>query len=314
MKKVLYLLVILLILAVGLTGYGSFYLLNYSLKPKNHGQNSEASYEYLFQTYPYMESWIDSLNREQALKDTFILSKEGINLHAYYIQANKPTSKTALLIHGYSGNAIQMLALGYMYSKELEYNIFLPELQYSGLSRGDHIQMGWLDRLDILNWMTVANHIYGDSTQMVVHGISMGGATTMMVSGENVPSYVKCFIEDCGYTSVWDEFKHQLKEQFSLPAFPLMNVASGLCELKYGWNFKEASSLKQIKKCQLPMFFIHGDKDDFVPTSMVYPLYEAKSPPKELWIVPGAAHGVSYRNNTVEYTARVKEFTSKYIY
>lgn len=66
--------------------------------------------------------------------------------------------------------------------------------------------MGWLDRKDVTQWMEVANRIYGDSTSMVVHGISMGAATTMMVSGEPQPDYVKCFVEDCGYTSVWDQF------------------------------------------------------------------------------------------------------------
>lgn len=54
---------------------------------------------------------------------------------------------------------------------------------------------------------------------MAVHGISMGGATTMMVSGEEQQPFVKCFVEDCGYTSVWDEFSHELKSSFFLPPF-----------------------------------------------------------------------------------------------
>lgn len=112
--------------------------------------------------------------------------------------------------------------------------------------------MGWKDRLDVLQWMNITNSIFGDSTQMVVHGISMGGATTMMVSGEEQQPFVKCFVEDCGYTSVWDEFSHELKSSFGLPPFPLMYTTSWLCEKKYGWNFKEASSLKQVAKCQLP--------------------------------------------------------------
>ena len=78
-------------------------------------------------------------------------------------------------------------------------------------------------------------------------------------------------------------------------------------------SFKEASSLKQVEKADLPMFFIHGDKDTYVPTWMVYPLYEAKPDPKELWIVPGAKHAVSYKENKTEYTNRVKNFVDKYI-
>ena len=198
-------------------------------------------------------------------------------------------------------------------SHDLGFNILLPDLYYHGESQGRAIRMGWKDRLDVLQWMEVANGIFGGATRMVVHGISMGAATTMMVSGEEQQPYVKCFVEDCGYTSVWDQFAKELKGQFSLPAFPLLNVASGLCEVKYGWSFREASALKQVAKCDRPMLFIHGDADDYVPTWMVYPLYEAKPGEKELWVVPGAAHALSYRDNRAEYTRRVGEFVGRYI-
>ena len=201
----------------------------------------------------------------------------------------------------------------YLYNKKLDFNILLPDLRDTGLSGGNAIQMGWLDRKDVTQWMEVANRIYGDSTSMVVHGISMGAATTMMVSGEPQPDYVKCFVEDCGYTSVWDQFSKELKEQFGLPQFPLMYTADWLCQLEYGWGFKEASALKQVARCHLPMFFIHGDKDDYVPTWMVYQLYEAKPQPKALWIVPEADHAHSYLFNTEEYTQKVKAFVDKYI-
>ena len=119
-------------------------------------------------------------------------------------------------------------------------------------------------------------------------------ATTMCVSGEQTPRYVKCFVEDCGYTSVWDEFSNEISARFSLPDFPLMYTASWVVKAKYGWGFNEASPLKQVAKCQKPMLFIHGDNDTFVPTWMVYPLYEAKPQPKALWIAP-----VSYTHLTL---------------
>lgn len=152
------------------------------------------------------------------------------------------------------------------------------------------------------------------NTEMVVHGLSMGSATTMMVSGEEetVPSCVKCYIEDCGYTSVWDEFGGELKNQFGLPTFPLMDATSIACKLRYGWSFKEASALKQVEKCRRPMLFIHGDADDFVPTKMVYPLYEAHHGPKDMWIAEGSAHAMAYHDHPEEYVKEVKSFLQKY--
>lgn len=304
---------LLAVAVVALTG-GSFYMLGYSLTPKdNKGKDIPGSYEYMHSKYPFITPWLDSLQTTGALRDTFIINRKGRQLHAMFASAAKPTDKTAVIVHGYTDNAIRMLMIGYLYNNDLNYNILFPDLQDNGLSEGPAIQMGWKDRLDVLNWMNIANDIFGKRTQMVVHGISMGAATTMMVSGEAQQPFVKCFVEDCGYTSVWDEFSFQLKDMFGLPEFPLMYTTSWLCNAKYGWNFQEASSLEQVKKCSLPMFFIHGDADTYVPTRMVYPLYEAKSEPKELWIVPGATHAMSYKDYPQEYTERVKKFVGKYI-
>ena len=180
---------------------------------------------------------------------------------------------------------------------------------------GNDIQMGWKDRLDVMHWIGLAPGMFrtpADSMRLVVHGISMGAATTMCVSGEHTPDYVKCFVEDCGYTSVWDEFAHELKGRFSLPEFPLLYTASWVVRMKYGWSFGEASPLKQVAKCRKPMFFIHGDNDTYVPTAMVYPLYEAKPQPKQLWIAPGSKHALSYRDHKAEYIRKVTEFVSKW--
>ena len=316
MKKVFSCVLVTLLAVILLLLGASLYMLDYALKPEaleTRSRDIPGSYTYLYKDYPELRPWVDSLRTARALQDTLIRSERGERLHAFYVRAAQPTGKTAVIVHGYTDNAVRMLPIGYLYSRQLGCNILLPDLHAHGESEGEAVRMGWLDRLDVLRWMDTANELFGDSTRMVVHGISMGAATTMMVSGETLPAYVKCFVEDCGYTSVWDEFSGELKNQFGLPTFPLLDVTSWLCGLRYNWTFREASALEQVKKCTLPMFFIHGDKDDFVPTWMVHPLYEAKPAPKELWLVPGAAHAVSYKENKVEYTRRVRDFTGKYI-
>ena len=315
-KRILWFVLTLLVLT--LTG-STLYLQWYALEAggNERGKNLETSYAFMYEHYPFLSHWVDSLQRENALRDTFILAEDGVRLHALYLYADTLTAHTAVAVHGYTDNAVRMLHIAYLYNHDLHYNVLLPDLRFAGQSEGDHIQMGWKDRLDVLRWMEVANELFapeGSQTRMVVHGISMGAATTVCVSGEPQPPFVNCFVEDCGYTSVWDEFSYELKGQFGLPPFPLMYTTSWLCNAKYGWNFKEASSLNQVRKCKLPMFFIHGDADTYVPTWMVYPLYEAKSEPKELWLAPGATHAMSYKDHPEEYTERVKNFVGKYIY
>lgn len=316
MKKLTFTFAILVVVFVAVDLGCSFYMIDYALSNKDRDTTYRAGYEQTLKRYPELRPWLDSLQKECSLRDTFIITKDGERQHALYAKSSLSAGRTALLVHGYHDRLTSMLHIARIYNKVLHYNILLPDLHGHGQSDGDDVQMGWKDRLDVLNWANVANNIFtqmGDTIRMLIHGISMGAATTMCVSGEPTPSFIKCFVEDCGYTNVWDEFAYELKQQFGLSEFPILYTTSLLCDMKYGWNFREASPLEQVKKCKKPMLFIHGDNDDFVPTWMVYPLYEAKPQPKELWIAKGSKHALSYNDHKEEYTSQVVIFVSKWM-
>ena len=304
MKKItVWFMIVVLAVLMGVLVGGGFYMLDVSLSPDPTRANTDSCYRQLFTDYPETREWMDSLRTHHALRDTMIVMPGGYRLHTYYI--NRGSQRTAMVIHGWRDQAIKFFYFARMYERLLGYNVVMPDLYASGMSDGDMLRMGWLDRLDVLQLLDVFK-----ADTMVVHGVSMGAATTMMMSGEEMPEDIRDlrFVADCGYTSVWDEFAGELKNQFGLPAFPLMYTTSLLCQLRYGWNFDEASALRQVAKSQYPMFFIHGDSDDFVPTYMVHQLYDAKSAPKELWITKGTDHAHSYKNHRTEYVARVRRF------
>ena len=85
------------------------------------------------------------------------------------------------------------------------------------------------------------------------------------------------------------------------------------CKLRYGWSLGEATPLRQVARCHKPMLFIHGDRDTFVPTAMVYRLFAAKPQPKRLWISQGSKHARSYADNPEEYTRKVASFVNEYL-
>lgn len=303
------------ILAIGLGG-ASWYMLDYALCP-----DRPTSYDLprqlarTVQENPQIKPWIDSLQQHHALRDTFVTMPTGERHHAVYVRAPHARGRVAVLVHGYTDNCMSMIHIASVYGR-LGYHLLLPDLHGHGRSEGKAIQMGWKDRLDVLHWTQVAQQMFADpeaKTQMVLHGVSMGAATVMSLSGEKLPAYIKCLVEDCGYTSVWDEFSNELAQSFHLPAFPLMYTTSLLCQWRYGWRFGEASPLRQVAKCRLPMLFIHGDKDTYVPFAMLQPLYEAKPQPKEMWVVPGAVHATSFRDQPEAYTERVNRFVNQYI-
>ena len=285
---------------------GGFYMLDYSLSPDPTRSNTDSCYRQLFTDYPETREWMDSLRTHHTLRDTMMTMPGGYRLHTYFI--NTGSQRTALVIHGWRDQAIKFFFLARMYERLLGYNVVMPDLYASGQSDGEALRMGWLDRLDVLQLLNVFK-----TDTVVVHGVSMGAATTMMMSGEQMPEGIRDlrFVADCGYTSVWDEFAGELKNQFDLPAFPLMYTTSLLCKMLYGWSFQEASAIEQVKRCQQPMLFIHGNSDTFVPIEMAYRLYEAKPSKKELWVTEGATHAVSYLKYKEEYLDRLKRFLNE---
>lgn len=286
------------------------YMCKYALLPEEHGNDIEGDRVKTENRYPGIMNWYDTLHDAGTFRDTTIIGEGGYRLHAVYAPASDPAKAqgTAIVIHGYTDNHICFMNLVRMYRDDLNYNVLAPDLHYHGYSEGRAVQMGWLDRLDIIRWIYLAHNVWNDGF-MVIHGVSMGGATTMMVSGEDLPEYVRAFVDDCGYSSVWDQYSHNLKQMFHLPPFPVLNSASIVCKHKYGWSFKEASSVDQLAKCDRPMLFIHGDKDDFVPTEFVYKNYEAKVKGyKDLWLAPGSEHAMAYKDHPEEYTGRVRDF------
>jgi fermentation-respiration switch protein FrsA (DUF1100 family) len=229
------------------------------------------------------------------------------------LPSREVSDKIAIIVHGYSSWSGSMAAFAQYYLENLGYSVLMPDLRGHGKSEGNYIGFGWHDRKDMLQWINLMIEKHGSSCQIVLHGISMGAATVLMTSGQELPDNVKCIISDCAYSSVEGILGYQLKRMFRLPYFPLLNVTSLISSLRAGYFFSEASSVNQVKKSKLPIFFIHGSEDKFVPTEMVYELYDAAASAKELLVVEGAAHGMSFWQDLEAYKAKVEEFLEKYM-
>lgn len=239
-----------------------------------------------------------------------VTSEDGLKLQGRWFRQTD-SHQWVIAVHGYHSSIASMEPYAQWYYAQ-GYQVLTPHMRAHGDSEGDYIGMGWLDRKDMLLWIDAIIR-QDPQAQILLHGVSMGAATVMMTSGETLPDNVKAIVEDCGYTSVWDIFSSEMKVRFGLPDFPVMYVSSWMSSLKAGYNWKEASALEQVKKSRLPILFIHGDKDDFVPTDMVYPLYEAAPGEKQLLIVKDAGHAESRETDSDLYWGTVKAFITPYM-
>jgi len=244
-------------------------------------------------------------------KDLYRTSSDGLKLHGYEIENAVESNVWVITVHGYTSQGREMSDFAKKFN-ERGYNVLIPDLRGHGKSEGDYIGMGWDDKEDIISWIDYI--IEKDSNaKIVLHGVSMGGGTVMMTSGEELPSNVQVIIEDCGYTSAWDEFSYQLDTLFGFPEFPILNMASLVTRVRAGYWLGDASAIDQVAKAKVPMLFIHGDKDDFVPYYMLDEVYNAANCEKEKVTIEGAGHAQAVTVNPELYWTSIDNFINKYL-
>lgn len=241
-------------------------------------------------------------------EDKYLMSRDGLKLHAYLFPAKEKSNKFLLGIHGYCSYSRPEYAPFFEFYRNLGYNIFLPDDRAHAPSEGKYIGFGVLDRLDCVDWAKYIVKNYGEDCEILLHGVSMGGATVLAASGEkDLPIQVKGITADCGYTSAYDILAYQAKNMH-LPANLILPKVEKICEEKAGFNFHDYSALEQVKQAKVPILFVHGEKDPLVPPAMVHELYDAcSSEKKRIMTVPEAAHGESIAFAPEEYHKNIKE-------
>lgn len=254
------------------------------------------------------KEWLDNQHTEKVS----ITSSDGLNLCATFLPAMTKTKKTVIAFHGYKSKGSNDYAVISEFYHAQGYNVLIVDNRAHGESEGKYIGFGCLDRKDCLKWVEYAKNRFGDDSIIFLHGISMGAATVVMASGEELPSCVKGIISDCAFTSAWDIFKYILKRDYHMPPFPLLYTTSYLTKFLAGYGFRDCSSLDQVKKAKVPFLFIHGSDDNFVPTKMSKQLYDACPTDKNLIIVEGASHAESYYADTDTYEKEIGKFLNKY--
>ncbi len=254
------------------------------------------------------EEWIN----EVPTKELTITSFDGLKLYGQ-LAINEGSNKLVIICHGYKNNPLIMCHSA-MHFYEKGFSCFIPHARGHGKSEGDYIDMGWFSRLDIVKWIDLLNKELSNP-QIVLYGISMGASTVMNVAGEKLPENVKCAIEDCGYTSMRDQFLHVLKDLKNLPSHIILRFASHPIKRKTNINiYKENFSIGAIKRTSLPMFFVQGDADRFVPYSMLKENYDAHPGPKEILTIKDAAHASCQWAGGDLYWNSIFNFIDKYIH
>lgn len=242
-------------------------------------------------------------------EDVWIVSHDGLRLHAryYHIADGAPLQ---IMFHGYRSAAVRDFCGGLQTALEMGYNALLPDQRAHGESEGKYLSFGVLERRDCLDWVLYATGRFGAATRIVLYGMSMGAATVLMAAGLSLPENVIGIAADCGYTSPREIISKVIAEMgypVSL-VYPMIRLGGRLFAR---FDTQSASTEDAMRRCRIPVLFIHGEDDRFVPCEMSRRNYElCASENKRLLIVPHAGHGISYFEDEGTYLGAVREFLS----
>ena len=254
-----------------------------------------------------VQSWFAA----SQVQDLTLTSFDGLRLHATQILNHPDSDKWIVMAHGYGADSLTLLPRAKTFD-EAGFNVLLPDLRGHGLSEGDYVGMGWNDRRDLIAWTDRIASEHPDS-QIVLFGLSMGASAVMMACGEeDLNDRVVCAIEDCGYTSIPAIAEKQVRSAVGIATQPVLIGLSTLIKMRCGYSVWEASVVEQLRQCRVPMLFIHGEEDDFVPYDMVFENYYACTSEKELYTVPAAGHCEAYRSP--HYDERLLRFIRRFLH
>jgi fermentation-respiration switch protein FrsA (DUF1100 family) len=245
--------------------------------------------------------WLDA-HTTQLLK---LDALDNTPLSAIYVAHPNPACGV-LLIHGYSSTARGMASYARYYFEHHQASVLLVDCRAHGLSGGDKIGFGYVDRLDLPLWVYQFKMHLPTQLPMIVHGVSMGASTVLYALKDGLN--VDAVISDSAFIDLVPVFKRQINLLYKLPSFGLIQLISLLMRLNNGFFLREAQLLPL--SAQVPLLILHGELDRFVPVEMAYTLYRAYGGPKTLYVAPNALHAMTYAVDRTRYEVTIERFLS----
>ncbi len=246
----------------------------------------------IYEPYHDLMAYWMKKSRQMPHKDVTVTSFDGLTLCGRYYEY-APGAPMELMFHGYRGSGERDLCVGIQRAFSLGRNVLIVEQRTSCGSEGRVITFGIRESRDCLTWIDFAIETFGADVTILLTGISMGATTVLLAAGHPLPPNVKGILADCGFTSAREIICKILRQiHLSAPLFyPLIALGARLWG---GFRLSESDALQALQRCTVPVIFIHGESDDFVPCDMSRKNYDACPTPKAILTVPGAGHGLAY--------------------
>lgn len=248
--------------------------------------------------------WADG----QVMERCTITSDRGDVLRGYYFPPDKPSDIIVIGSHGFHADHTVDPYTFIKHYHDRGWGFFCCDHVASGESSGDYVGFDFFESRDMLLWIDYLRARFGSDIKLILHGVSMGASTVLQLA-DKCPDCVKLIISDCAYTGALDEFEHVVKSFGIRAAKPILWVFNKMNIRFAGFDFKETDVRNSVVNAKVPILFIHGEEDDFVPLKMAQELYKiCGAPLKKIKTFKNASHAESLMKNEKEYLKTVDEF------
>ncbi len=251
------------------------------------------------------------LERHRGFEEVFLTSHDGIRLAGHWYPHPAP-KRVILAMHGWRSSWSRDFGFIADFWFEQGCSVLFAEQRGQNNSGGKYMGFGMLERHDCIDWVQWVNGRTGGQYPVYLSGISMGATTVLMAAGLPLAENVRGIIADCGFTSPHAIWKHVTEKNLHLPYLLQGVLANEWCRRQLQIGSKDCSAVDALKQSRVPVLFIHGTDDKFVPVEMTYENYIACAAPKRLFVVPGADHGMSYHIDRPGYQKAVADFWEEF--
>ncbi|BFH60213.1 alpha/beta hydrolase [Paenibacillus azoreducens] len=268
------------------------------MKALSHQQTFEA----LERAGARLRDFFDPLPKE----DVQIQSHDGLRLSGVVVKARHDSPKWVILVHGYTTSLPASIPFMEIFREE-GFNLLLIDQRRHGKSEGKYTTYGYHEKHDVAAWIQYLKDNYGGNLMIGLHGVSLGGSTVLEYLPLSGPE-VKFVIADCPYSDLTRLMHHQIQKLNHIPAALFLPLVDKRLRRRIGFTLSQVSPLRSVQKSSIPLMFIHGTKDHYIPPEMSEELFAAATGPKRLLLVEGATHGFALDADPLLYKKSVQEF------
>lgn len=247
---------------------------------------------------------------QEPMQTVEIRATDGARLVGHWRACPNP-KRVILAMHGWRSSWSKDFGLLADFFQDSECAVLYAEQRGQNQSGGEYMTFGMQERFDCRAWASYLASRWHE-LPLYLAGISMGATTVLMAAGLSLPRQVRGVIADCGFTSPQAIWNHVSRENLHALGGIHAAASAPVFRSRLKMDARGISTTGALRHCRIPVLFIHGAEDHFVPLEMTLENYRVCAAPKRLLIVPGAGHAMSCYQDPAQYQRGIREFWDAY--